>query len=152
MVAMTEETQQRRDDRFPTYKFKRLIVLGGYYRASSGYGEVGGDTFFGIPWAALERAELSEVATIMLRVIGDRVRHHLNVKHFPVWLAMQCGVIVEGNGSGWRYAFPDKPRKVMDDYETARMFHVSESTAREYRDEMQRVLDNEWCWMMTRER
>jgi hypothetical protein len=142
----------RRDDpgRFPVYAFKRLVSLSAYYRANGRHGEVGGDTFFGIPWAAIERAELADVATAMTRVIGDRVRHGFTAKHFPVWLAMECGIVLlEGK---WSYAFPDKARKVLDDYETARTFGVSEATAREYRNVVTRALDDQWYWIKTREK
>jgi hypothetical protein len=145
--------QGREDDptRFPTWKFKRLIALGGFYRANTRYGEVSGDeTFFGIPYAALERAELGPVVTVVLRVVQDRVRHGFTAKHFPVWLAMECGVVMQGGS--WHYAFPDKPRKVLDDYETARQFQVSEATAREYRSDVARAFDDQWRWMLTREK
>jgi hypothetical protein len=67
---------------------------------------------------------------------------------------MECGVIIETRAGrrDWRYAFPDKPRKVMDDRETARLFRITEQTATDYRNDVQTALDSEWRWLKTRER
>jgi hypothetical protein len=140
---------------FPVRAFRRLIALGGYYRSSARYGEVtDGESFFGIPWAAVERARLADVVTAVARVLDDAKRHRLTAKHFPVWCAMECGVIIETRAGrrDWRYAFPDKPRKVMDDRETARLFRITEQTATDYRNDVQTALDSEWRWLKTRER
>jgi hypothetical protein len=148
--------------RFPTWQFRKVIALGGYYRSSSRYDETrvqnarGEESFFGIPWAALERAGMADVVTVVSRVfITDAERYRLHRKHFLVWLAVECGIIIQANDRGvqeWQYAFPDKPRKVLDDYEAARRFDLSERTVREYRDVAARALDNEWYWLKTRER
>lgn len=161
MAAMLDEGRvddrpPDRADRFPTWRFKRLIMLGGFFRANGRYDEVGGDdSCFGVPWSAIERAELAEVATVVARVLDDSRRHRFTAKHFSVWCAMEIGIIIEHTARGgmdWRYAFPEKPKKVMDDYETARHFQVSEGTARNYRDDVQTALNGEWYWMHTREK
>jgi hypothetical protein len=135
-------------DSFPTWKFKRIIVLGGMFRATSGPGDrAGGDSCFGIAWAAIQRAELGPVVTTMARVLADHARHGLVTKHFPVWLAMETGIILQDGL--WHYAFANDPRIVMDDRQTALLFEIAESTARTYRDEFARALDREW-WIVTR--
>lgn len=149
MVETDDREPIRRNDHFPVSRFKRLIVLGAYYAGGHKYGEPGGETFFGIPWAAIERAELAAVATVILRVVADRQRHGLTAKHLPVWLGMECGIIIEGGT--WRYAFPEKPRRVMDDAEAARTFGLNPRTAEEYRNAMQRALDDQWNWTMNYE-
>jgi hypothetical protein len=134
-------------DSFPTWKFKRLIVLGGMFRATSGPGDrAGGDSCFGIAWAAIQRAELGLVVTTMARVLSDHERNGIVAKHFPVWLAMECGIVLERGE--WHYAFANDPRIVMDDRQAARLFQIAESTARTYRDEFARALDREWAAVM----
>jgi hypothetical protein len=165
LMAMTEHAPGgeagREPERFPTWRFKRLIALGGFYRANGRFGEnsssseaEGDETCFGVPWAAIERADLADVVTVVSRVLEDARRHNFTAKHFAVWCAMEAGIIIERTprGMNWRYAFPEKPKKVMDDYETARMFVVSERTARDYRDDVQTALNGEWFWLKTRER
>lgn len=139
-------------DRFPVGEFKRLIRLTQDYPTPRAFGSVGvGESFFGIPWAAIERARLASIVTCVTHVfIVDRARHHFTRTHLPVWVAMECGIILLP-GQAWRYAFPEQPRMVMDDRETARLFDISEATARTYRDAAVRALDNEWFWLNTRE-
>lgn len=133
-------------DSFPTWKFKRLIVLGGFFRATSGFGDrTGGDSCDGISWAAIQRAELHHVVTTVARVLSDHERNQLVAKHFPVWLAMECGIILQDGL--WHYAFANDPRIVMDDRQAARLFQIAETTARTYRDEFARALDREWLWV-----
>jgi hypothetical protein len=122
-------------------------VLGGFFSGNDGFDErSGGDSCFGVSWAAIQRAELHHVVTTVARVLSDHQRHQLVAKHFPVWLAMECGIVLQ-NGV-WHYAFAADPRIVMDDRQAARLFDIAESTARTYRDEFARALDREWAAVM----
>jgi hypothetical protein len=159
MSERDEQTRRALDDptRFPVGVFKRLIILGGFYRANARAGEEGsGDSLFGIPWAAVERAGYADIVTVVSRVfITDAARLRLHRKHFLVWLAVECGILIESNAHGtsdWRYAFPEKPKKVMDESEAGKRFGLEEETVREYHDAAAAALDKEWFWLKTRER